>query len=742
MKGKRVRTVELQLLRHGPPHNQLLSPLTNYLALCGDHPNTTLNFPIEHESLVVQLRTLRYRDSEETRRIQMHEAASLVAGMLADVPGLISELGYRDSSAEALVHLSIASSASELSLVPFELSNAPPGFPGSGGPLSLQTEFPVCITRRSRNVRCEMFKWDAKPRVLMIASEAGGSVPLESHYALLRRLLEPWIAYDFTTGNVNDEAPPIDFNRESLDEYLVLLADASVKEINDTIRDAIDQNRAFTHIHVLAHGCRLPFQSESFGVALKNPSSGEHDPVDGKRLGLLLSGKLIDDPRMGVNNKNVRPLSVTLAVCDSGNKGIDVAKPGASVAFHVHEAGIPLVIGSQFPLTKSGSVVFADSIYRQLLNGADPRVGLWEARRELFALSAERGDAVGRHDWASIIAFAAFPHNIEIQAKQLECDQIKRRMAVKLKSGDGAIGEQKIGSSSNQSETIIPPHFDKLACEVADEVKQFDRFVDANKRSKTYVEMLGISASANKRAAELLWINQSNSEDSPDDVWMEFVWRSHYRYMLITDLDANHSWALVQTLFLKRFISFYSSDNGYTDDLSWPETELLGGEDSLFQTWFQTMYLCREKELLESQTNRQKIWHLTDLIELALLRTLIPGFEKPSTVRLQLRERFSLKNVVKWLKTIDRLDVLERANHEQVNASYSGYRQILRYRRFAEMMYSDPDRTGYRYKQRSRRMTGEPGGGYQKLIARYGEFREMFERVERHIREQIEIRDA
>ncbi len=68
MSAKHVRTVELQLLRHGPPHNQLLSPLTDYLALCGDHTNTTLNFPLEHLSLVVRLRALRYQDSEENQK--------------------------------------------------------------------------------------------------------------------------------------------------------------------------------------------------------------------------------------------------------------------------------------------------------------------------------------------------------------------------------------------------------------------------------------------------------------------------------------------------------------------------------------------------------------------------------------------------------------------------------------------------------------------------------------------------
>ncbi len=33
---KRIHEVTLELVRPGPPHNQLLSPLTPYMALCGD----------------------------------------------------------------------------------------------------------------------------------------------------------------------------------------------------------------------------------------------------------------------------------------------------------------------------------------------------------------------------------------------------------------------------------------------------------------------------------------------------------------------------------------------------------------------------------------------------------------------------------------------------------------------------------------------------------------------------------
>ena len=40
-----MHTITLELLRHGPAHNQLLSPLTPYLALCENHGAVTMHVP-------------------------------------------------------------------------------------------------------------------------------------------------------------------------------------------------------------------------------------------------------------------------------------------------------------------------------------------------------------------------------------------------------------------------------------------------------------------------------------------------------------------------------------------------------------------------------------------------------------------------------------------------------------------------------------------------------------------------
>ena len=55
-----MRTITLELLRHGPAHNQLLSPLTQYLALCENHSAVTVHVPFEHNQFLYRHRALSY----------------------------------------------------------------------------------------------------------------------------------------------------------------------------------------------------------------------------------------------------------------------------------------------------------------------------------------------------------------------------------------------------------------------------------------------------------------------------------------------------------------------------------------------------------------------------------------------------------------------------------------------------------------------------------------------------------
>lgn len=130
-----IRSVQLELLRHGPAYNQLLSPLTPYLALCGGDGPVTIHMPFEQRQLLNRLERLRYSTegkeiSGGQREGEVREMGEVLGRVLGQVPALLSELGNARAERGKLVHFRLSLSAFELGLVPFEVAIAPDGFPG------------------------------------------------------------------------------------------------------------------------------------------------------------------------------------------------------------------------------------------------------------------------------------------------------------------------------------------------------------------------------------------------------------------------------------------------------------------------------------------------------------------------------------------------------------------------------------------------------------------------------------
>src|ERR1044072_576780 len=238
-----MRTITLELLRHGTAHNQLLSPLTPYLALCENHAAVTLHVPFEHNQFLHRLSALGYKLQDESRLFQLNDTARVLGEILAAIPGLTAESNKEDRSEERLTHLRLIISASELALLPFELALSPNGLPGSGQPLLLQPQMPICLTREIRRVTGEQIQWPRNPKILFIAAAPGevGPIPLEAHLLVLRRLINPWVKY-YPEGNEK-------MRRDRVEEHLHFLPDASIEAIEDACASG-----KFTHIHILAHG--------------------------------------------------------------------------------------------------------------------------------------------------------------------------------------------------------------------------------------------------------------------------------------------------------------------------------------------------------------------------------------------------------------------------------------------------------------------------------------------------------
>ncbi len=414
-----IREVQFELLRAGPAHNQLLSTLTPYIALCGPNGPSTVHVPFEHQRLLTRLERLRYGAPGEAipasqRQAELREIGEEVGRLFASVPALLTELSQAGDERCRLLNLRLSITAYELGLIPFETAISPDGIPGSGTRLQLRSL--VAITREVRRGQPLPVDWTRQPKILFAyASPAAlAPVPALDHLKALRRAIDPWVAIN------RDDA----VRKKSVQGLLTVLPDATLEKLREACRGA-----DYTHVHLLAHGATFrDVGNDRYGIALFNESGdGGFTAVDGERLAIALMG------RDASGRCKSPPTVVTLATCDSGNVST-VLVPGGSVAHELHTHGIPWVIASQFPLWMRASTLAAEVLYAGLLGGDDPRWVLHHLRQRL------RADQPDTHDWASIVAYASIPADLETQVHRFRDKQVRRRLDVLFDRIDDLVG--------------------------------------------------------------------------------------------------------------------------------------------------------------------------------------------------------------------------------------------------------------------------------------------------------------
>lgn len=399
-----LHTITLEILRPGPSHNQMLSPLTSYLALCDNRGAVTLTLPFEHRELLRQREALSYTQARAQREAQLHLTADTVG---TKVLGAIATLNAALASGQAdqygkdtLIHLRLILSAAELAMMPFELATAPPGFPGEAKPMLLQSIAPITMTREVRGATISRGSWSRPPRILVVAATPPGfaPVPLRGHLLALRRALDPFVPTEKQGG---------------IRGLITLLPQASVQAIRVACA-----REDFTHVHILAHGARSQEGGDDrFGLALLDDRGQQVDIVGGNRLASVLRTHRVSGEGFSCPN------FVTLCTCESGDVS-SVVFPGASLAHDLHEAGVPWVVASQFPLSMTGSTILTELLYEGLLRGDDPRVVLHRARLCL------RAECPATHDWASVVAYAAVPPDFADQVREARQRQAQRAINV------------------------------------------------------------------------------------------------------------------------------------------------------------------------------------------------------------------------------------------------------------------------------------------------------------------------
>ncbi|MGR9086442.1 MAG: CHAT domain-containing protein [Gammaproteobacteria bacterium] len=585
-----IHRVKLEFLRSGPAHNQLLSPLTPYVALCGEDGPVTVQMPFEHRQLLMRLRRLRYEseknpDRDEQRQAEVRDMGEAIGRILGQIPALLSELGDTGGDNGALVHLALSLSAFELGLIPFELAVGVDGFPCSGSPLFLQTRIPITVTREIRRGNPLPIQWNRPPRILFAFSEPDGLVvPAQAHLNALRSAIDPWVKLR-GAGMARERIGDVK-------KILTVLPNATLKQI----REACVATE-YTHVHILAHGAPLENSGDKrYGVALCSDLDGRQDVVDGERLAIALTA------RDASGTMKFCPTLVTLATCDSGNIE-SVLTPGGSIAHELHAAGIPWVIASQFPLWMRASAIAAEVLYVRLLKGADPRWVIHELRQRL------RTDSSGTHDWASIVAYATVPPDFEGQVDVFRDRQIRAQLEIKFDRIDELVG----ANADSEAALLLPKNREEeveLLCHsIRTVLKDWREEPAAMASARIRAERLGMSAASEKRIgiAYSLFVGGRIS-DMSNPYWLESMKayeasRELYREALET--EPHNYWVITQ------YLSIVATPN-LTDATAFKQLSKSYG------TWWAAARQITEWELRKT-TGENKAWALATFAELALL---------------------------------------------------------------------------------------------------------------------------
>ena len=623
-----MRTITLELVRHGPAHNQLLSPLTQYLALCENHPAVTLQLPLEHNQMLYRLSALAYRMGKEPREFQLRDTAQLLGELLARIPGLTADMNRRDhgstdgsgqdADGDGATHLRLVLSASELALLPFELALAPIGFPGAGQPLLLQSLRPVTITRETRRVAEEQVIWPERTRVLFVVASPPElpAPPAAAHLLALRRTLEPWIG---TRSRAVDDATK-QTPDDRLARHLTVLTDATLESI-----EAACSSEDYTHVHILAHGAEYTEGYDTrFGLLLHDSAHpmGPADRVGGERLATALRSA-----RKGVSGQLARPAVVTLASCYSGGVG-SVTGVGASIAHALHADGIPMVIASQFPLSFGGSVRMVEILYEGLLSGEDPRRLLVDLRRTLHTQFPDT------HDWASVAAYSSLPPNFESQLADVRIQRARRSIDVALNLADEMVARVERDDRRSRQVTTNKSSNTAAAASDTEMAAVMQRVRESRARLARLLDLLpsqrarivALLASSDKREAALEYETlKRRSSTVPQGELDVRVWppleRARKLYDEAFSLDATGHWAVVQYISL----SVVMRHGGR------PTPELDGADGEIGKLWalaeVQSLRdlasVVQSLRDLASVKYARRAWALGNLIELYLLAPVI-----------------------------------------------------------------------------------------------------------------------
>jgi hypothetical protein len=209
------------------------------------------------------------------------------------------------------------------------------------------------------------------------------------------------------------------------------------------------------------------------------------------------------------------PLVVTFAACDSANQGEPVVAT-RSVVQDLHRAGVPVVVGSQLPLTQQGSVTVTRAFYECLLLGADVRAAL-HAGRVALAHDPKAG-----HDWLSLVAYVRLPP--EGYAEHLRDFGVRAEQGL-LRAAQARADELNRNGGPLDTYRAVEALLRRRMTSLDDRCASLEK-------GPLLDECIGLRASAFKHLAELLFSRAGRHgtvEDLPSSALMLKESADHYR---------------------------------------------------------------------------------------------------------------------------------------------------------------------------------------------------------------------
>lgn len=511
-----MKSIKLEYLRDDDLETGILQKNRRYFKVEGnDKPIKQVVTTIGQLDCIKKIAELEYKPSSSEQTIQktIQELSDQIQNIflgMSTLPGIPTQID-------------LVLNPSELGLLPFEVLLDEEKKPWFANP-----NLRIILTRRIRQegLIAEKENWPIIPRVLFVyANPEYGKypkVPNNEHLSLIKRHLQNWVKGD----------------AEIDESILCQIENASLEDIRDKLLKADEDEKAFTHVHILAHGTMIV---EDPGI----PEDYEY--------GIALNSKLgkptkVAEVKAVFESLRQKPFVVSYMVCDAGSFR-NTLRSDKNLIQVTHQLGVPIVIGSQFPLTYFGSQIITDILYGGLFSGEDIRISLHRLRCNLYENKNQTWQ-----DWFGLVTYVRLPEGYE---NYLYESRLARELRMLIT--DGITTDKFLYRQELQQNDIVQKQ--QMLKTRVENLKELEADAKALAKPGVNQENIGLIASAFKRIAELSF-RENQLFETLNDV-KALLKEAQQNYKKAANFNLSHHWSTVQYLSLTSILDGYPKDSYY-----------------------------------------------------------------------------------------------------------------------------------------------------------------------------------